>query len=71
MRVPILDEIRATSTEAEYVAILELAGDLIALTANEEGGPRIVGLALTAAAAMYAEALKQSAPILGRGPGGN
>lgn len=71
MSVPVLDEIRARVSEEEYRTILLLAGSIVESTEGAGVDARIVLLALTAAAAMYSEGLKQSASIMGRGPGSN
>ncbi len=71
MSVPALDEIRESVGEEDYKTILLYAGVIVESTAGA-GLPAILVLyALTAAAAMYSEGLKQSAAILGRGPGSN
>lgn len=71
MSVPALDEIRGRVTEEEYRAILLLAGYVVESTEGAGLDARLVLYALTAAAAMYSEGLKQSASIMGRGPGSN
>lgn len=71
MHVPALDGIRKHVTEEEYVAVLLLAGAIVESTEDAGLSARLVLLALTAAAAMYSEGLKQSAAVLGRGPGSN
>ncbi len=71
MSVPALDEIRGRVSEGEYKAILLLAGDIVQATEGVGLNARLVLYALTAAAAMYSEGLKQSASIMGRGPGSN
>ena len=71
MNVPALDDIRRHCTEEEYRSVLLLAGAVVEGTEFAELPARLVLLALTAAAAMYSEGLKQSASILGRGPGSN
>jgi len=71
MEVPELARIRAQVNEEEYRAILLLAGYVVQSTAFAGLNARLALLALTAAAAMYSEGLKQSASLLGRGPGSN
>jgi len=71
MSVPALDEIRARVSEGEYKAILLLAGELVESTEGAGLPAMLVLYALTAAAAMYSEGLKQSASIMGRGAGSN
>lgn len=71
MHVPALDDIRAHVTEEEYTAILLLAGAIVEGTKGAGLNARLVLMALTAAAAMYLEGLKQSNTLLGRGPGSN
>lgn len=71
MRVPALDEIRALVTEEDYKTILLLAGAIVESTEDAGVSAMLVLYALTAAAAMYSEGLKQSAAIMGRGPGSN
>jgi len=71
MKVPVLDEIRARVTEEEYATVLIFAGAIVQTTEAAGLEARIVSEALTAAAAMYAEGLKCSASITGRGPASN
>jgi hypothetical protein len=71
MHVPALEEIKARVTEEEYVAILLLAGEIVEGTEGAGLPAMLVLYSLTAAAAMYSEGLKQSAAIMGRGPGSN
>lgn len=71
MQVPALDDIRGRVTEEEYKTILLLAGAIVESTEGAGVNARLVLFALTAAAAMYSEGLKQSASIMGRGPGSN
>ncbi len=71
MNVPALEAIRARVSEAEYRAILMLAGEIVESTEGVGLNAGLVLYALTAAAAMYSEGLKASASIMGRGPGSN